>query len=279
MSVFRHQSYNLDSTAEVVRIVQLTDTHLCREPGGTLLGMNTDHSLRVVIELVKAQRQQVDLILGTGDLADGGARQAYERVQAAFSTLDAPQVWIPGNHDLRSAMEEVADSPQRMCGELRAGNWQILLLDSQIEGEVGGRLGEQELAFLDSSLARAARDSVHSLVCLHHQPVPVGCDWLDEQMVEDSEAFFEVLDRYESVRAVLWGHVHQEIDETRGSVRLLASPSTCVQFAPGSVDFLADQKPPGYRWLDLYADGRLETGVARVDGADFVIDLDAGGYL
>jgi Icc protein len=200
-------------------------------------------------------------------------------VQAAFSTLDAPQVWIPGNHDLRSAMEEVADSPQRMCGELRAGNWQILLLDSQIEGEVGGRLGEQELAFLDSSLARAARDSVHSLVCLHHQPVPVGCDWLDEQMVEDSEAFFEVLDRYESVRAVLWGHVHQEIDETRGSVRLLASPSTCVQFAPGSVDFLADQKPPGYRWLDLYADGRLETGVARVDGADFVIDLDAGGYL
>jgi Icc protein len=59
-------------------------------------------------------------------------------VQAAFSTLDAPQVWIPGNHDLRSAMEEVADSPQRMCGELRAGNWQILLLDSQIEGEVGG---------------------------------------------------------------------------------------------------------------------------------------------
>jgi Icc protein len=45
------------------------------------------------------------------------------------------------------------------------------------------------------------------------------------------------------------------------------------------VDFLADQKPPGYRWLDLYADGRLETGVARVDGADFVIDLDAGGYL
>lgn len=274
----KHEPYRLDHAGEVLRLVQLTDTHLCREPGGTLLGLDTDHSLQAVIELVAGERPQIDLILGTGDLADAGAPEAYARVQAAFEQLNAPQVWLPGNHDLRKAMEAVAVAPGRMSRELRAGGWQILLLDSQIEGEVGGRLGEGELAFLEAGLAQAAQEGLHTLVCLHHQPVPVGSQWLDEQMVEDAELFFRVLDRFDCVRAILWGHVHQEVDRQHGSVRLLASPSTCVQFAPGSVDFLAAQEAPGYRWLDLYADGRVDTGVSRADG-DFVVDIEAGGYL
>ena len=38
------------------RLVQLTDTHLCALPGGTLLGMDTDHSLQAVIDLVRQER-------------------------------------------------------------------------------------------------------------------------------------------------------------------------------------------------------------------------------
>ncbi len=51
-------------------MVQLTDTHLCKQHGGTLLGMDTDHSLQAVIDLVKAERPAIDLLLGTGDLSD-----------------------------------------------------------------------------------------------------------------------------------------------------------------------------------------------------------------
>ncbi|KTC63185.1 hypothetical protein AO262_22830 [Pseudomonas fluorescens ABAC62] len=47
-------------------------------------------------------------------------------------------------------------------------------------------------------------------------------------------------------------------------MRLLASPSTCIQFAPGSEDFKVSEQAPGYRWLRLHGDGRLETGVERV---------------
>jgi len=62
-------------------------------------------------------------------------------------------------------------------------------------------------------------------------------------------------------------------------VRLLASPSTCVQFAPGSESFKVDDQPPGYRWLTLHTDGRIETGVSRVRETKFIVDLDSGGYL
>ena len=275
----RHSIQSVTATGDVVRVVQLTDTHLCQSRGGTLLGMDTDHSLQAVIDLVKKERPAVDLLLGTGDLADGGAGPAYERLQQYFDQLTGDNYWLPGNHDSRPRMEAAASSDMRLCKEIRAGFWQILLLDSQVHGQVGGGLGAVELDLLEVALQLAQEKGLHTLVCLHHQPVVIGCDWLDQQMVSDADAFFAVLDKYSCVRGVLWGHVHQEIDWQRHGVRLLASPSTCVQFAAGCAKFKADDQPPGYRWLELHRDGRIETAVSRVRDVTFVVELDSGGYL
>ena len=275
----RHQIETVDTQDETVQLVQLTDTHLCRLRGGTLLGMDTDHSLQAVINLVQKERPVIDLLLGTGDLSDGGVGSAYERLQDYFHQLTPVNYWLPGNHDDRAAMEAVAAIPARLCKEIRLPRWQILLLDSQIVGHVGGRLGEAELMLLERALAAAQKEGRHTLVCLHHQPVAIGSAWLDQQRVADADAFFKVLDRYTGIKAVLWGHVHQEIDRIRNGVRLLASPSTCVQFAPGSERFKVDDQPPGYRWLELHSDGRFDTGVSRVWDTHFTVDLDSGGYL
>jgi len=274
----RHNIQIVDVQDDVVRVVQLTDTHLCLSRGGTLLGMDTDHSLQAVIDLVKKERTVVDLLLGTGDLADGGAGTAYERLQEYFDQLTGDNYWLPGNHDCRAKMAAAATSATRLCKEIRVGHWQILLLDSQVPEQVGGALGAAELALLEQALQSAQEQRLHTLVCLHHQPVAIGCVWLDQQMVSDAAAFFDVLDRHPGVRGVLWGHVHQEIDQHRNGVRLLASPSTCVQFAAGSAKFKADDQPPGYRWLDLHRDGRIETAVSRVRDIKFKVELDSQGY-
>ncbi len=265
--------------ADVVRVVQLTDTHLNRNPGGTLLGMDTDHSLQAVIDLVQRERPQMDIVLGTGDLSDHGSLEAYQRLQGYFSQLQGEDFWLPGNHDDRSLMEAVGRSEGKLCTEIRAGNWQVLMLDSQLQGQVGGHLGEAELARLEHGLVAARDAGLYTLVCLHHQPVPVGCAWLDQQMVSDAGAFFAILDRYPGVRGVLWGHVHQQIDVEREGVSLMASPSTCVQFAPNSVEFKADSAPPGYRWLELNPDGTIGSGVSRVLDVEFTVDLESGGYV
>ena len=269
----------LDHPGGVVRVLQLTDTHLCPEAGGTLLGMDTDHSLQSVIDLAQRERPGMDLVLATGDLSDGGAETAYQRLQKYLAQFDCANFWLPGNHDERRSMEAVTNGTDCLSREIRVGNWQVLMLDSQVAGEVGGRLGENELAFLESALEAAAAEGLHSLVCLHHHPVEIGCDWLDDQIVTDADAFFAVLERFQGVKAVLWGHVHQQIDRHFLGLRLMASPSTCVQFAPGSDGFQADDLPPGYRWLELHPDGEIDTGISRVWDVDFVVDLDSGGYL
>ncbi len=264
---------------ETVRLVQMTDTHLCQEPGGKLLGMDTDHSLQKVIEQVKRERSTIDLILGTGDLSDKGACEAYKRLEDYWASFSAPSFWLPGNHDDRSQMLAAAREPGRLSGEIRAGKWQILLLDSQIPGQVGGELGEKELARLESALQRAQAAGLYTLICMHHQPVKIGCEWLDEQMVSDADAFWAITEQYPGARGVLWGHVHQQIERRRGDIELMASPSTCVQFAPNSIGFRADNQSPGYRWLDLRPDGRIDSAVSRVTGVSFQVDLNSGGYL
>ena len=270
---------SLQHPGGTVRLVQITDCHLGHTPGSKLLGMNTDHSLQAVIDLVKKERSQIDLILGTGDLSDHGANAAYGRLHQYFSQLCDDSFWLPGNHDSWPDMSSSSGPNLQLCNEIKVASWQIVMLDSQVPGEIDGELGAAQLTFLDECLQRAANGGLHTIVCLHHQPLAIGSDWLDQQMVADADEFFRVVDKYSCVKAVIWGHVHQQIDWQREGVAMLATPSTCVQFAPGQKNFKLDDEAPGYRWLDLHPDGTIDTGVSRVRDITFSVELNSGGYL
>jgi Icc protein len=51
-----------------------------------------------------------------------------------------------------------------------------------------------------------------------------------------------------------------------------------VQFKPGSEDFAAGEEAPGYRYLNLYADGHIESVVHRIDNPEFTVDYSIKGY-
>lgn len=257
-------------------LVQLSDSHLFAEADATLLGMNTRDSLQQVIERVRTQQPRVDLMLATGDLSQDGTLESYQQFRDMTRQIDAPARWIPGNHDEPQVMLHAAEHSDFLEPVVDIGNWRITLLDSAVPGSVPGYLQDQQLQLLARALSEAP--SRHHLVCFHHHPVSIGCAWMEPIGLRNPEALFAVLDRFPQVKAVLWGHVHQEIDRERNGVRLLASPSTCIQFAPGSDDFKVSEQAPGYRWLRLHADGRLETGVERVQGFEFTVDYGSNGY-
>jgi len=257
-------------------LVQLSDSHLFAEADGTLLGMSTRESLQRVVELVRRQQPHIDLMLATGDLSQDGTLESYQQFRALTAAIGAPMRWIPGNHDEPQIMAHAAVHSDLLEPVVDVGNWRVTLLDSAVPGSVPGYLQDQQLQLLAQALSEAP--SRHHLVCFHHHPVPIGCAWMEPIGLRNPEALFAVLDRFPQVKAVLWGHVHQEIDRERNGVRLLASPSTCIQFAPGSEDFSVSEQAPGYRWLRLHADGRLETGVERLVGFAFTVDYGSNGY-
>lgn len=259
-----------------VLLVQLTDSHLFADAQGKLAGVSTADSLQRVVSLVLAEQPQIDLVVATGDISQDESLASYQRFRQLCEPITAPARWCAGNHDEAGAMREATRGSELMEPVVQLGAWRVVMLDTRVAGSVSGRLAADQLELLDRALREAPQ--VHHLVCLHHHPVSIGSDWMDEIGLSNPDALFEVLDRHANVRALLWGHIHQEFDGWRNGVRLLASPSTGVQFEPRSEKFRISAAPPGYRWLRLHADGRLDTGVSRIDPQDFSIDCDLSGY-
>jgi Icc protein len=191
--------------------------------------------------------------------------------------LNLPCYWLPGNHDMQSVMlpsllqEGLAQSKQ-----IVSDFWQIILLDSQVEGAPHGFLTEQQLNFLQQALAEYP--DKHTLICVHHHVLPVKSAWLDQHILKNNQQFLKLIKLHKNVRAVLSGHVHQAGDIEFNQVRFLTSPSTCLQFKPNSEDFDVDESAPGYRYLALHKNGTLMTKVERIAHGAFTPDKEATGY-
>ncbi len=204
-----------------LRLVQITDTHFCERPGDILsTGIDTDQSLRSVLDTLHYREHGCDEVIVTGDLAQDPVEGAYHRLRHALNAYPFGFRCLPGNHD------------------------------------------DADLLF--RSLAR--HPAPHAMLFLHHHPVSIGSPWIDRIALRNAEALFEVVDRHApKVRAIVFGHVHQELEAERAGVRLIGTPATCIQFAPTTERLVVDDLPPAYRWLDLHADGRVETGVHYLD--------------
>ncbi|WP_017801253.1 3',5'-cyclic-AMP phosphodiesterase [Winslowiella toletana] len=266
------------SSGDKIRILQITDTHLFAGKNETLLGVNTWASYNAVLEAIEAEGRYYDLIVATGDLAQDHTVEAYQHFAEGISRLPAPCVWLPGNHDFQPAMfntlaeAAIADAKHVLLGE----HWQVVLLDSQVFGVPHGMLSDYQIEWLEKTLA--LQPQRHTLVLLHHHPLPSGCNWLDQHSLRNPHTLDAVLQHYPLARNLLCGHIHQELDLQWNGRRVLASPSTCVQFKPHCTNFTIDSVAPGWRWLDLYADGRMETEVQRLQTQAYSPDLDAEGY-
>lgn len=259
------------------RFIQISDCHLGPLTSEALLGLNTDESLHDVLALIAEKESDFGHMVCTGDIASAGHEACYRRfVSIIRQYFSQSLAWLPGNHDSADIMAHVdlPEVPEARVIDL--GNWLVVLLDSVVPFKVHGNLEQSELDFLEQTLC--ANPTRHVMVMLHHQPVPVGSRWIDQYILRNPDAFFSVTDRFPNVKAVVWGHVHQDFSTQRKGVDLIATPSTCVQFKPLCDEFTVDTLMPGYRWFNLYDDGSLETGVERVTGKEYLIDYKSAGY-
>ena len=250
-----------------MKILQITDPHLYGNASGNLRGVETDSSLRNVLDNalphgVSAAEAGFAAILATGDLVQDDPT-GYLRFKSIFGGLRVPVLCVPGNHDELDAMRaSLSEAPFQYCGERTLGAWQFVMLDSYDPGHVGGRLAAGELARLDAALTASP---AHALVCLHHHPVAMGSRWLDGIGLANADDLWRIVDAHPHVRGIAWGHVHQAYDGERNGVKLLGTPSTCAQFLPHSDRYAIDTRPPAYRQLELHDDGRVQSTVHWVE--------------
>ena len=154
-----------------------------------------------------------DAILVTGDLVQDDAG-GYEHFRRLFARFGKPVLCIPGNHDFVPQMREaLAGRPFDLDGPADIGAWRIVLLDSVVPEQAGGRISVEMLTKLDEELGRARQR--HAMVCLHHHPIAMQSRWLDSVGLSNADEFWSVIDSHPQVRAVVWGHVHQNFEGVR----------------------------------------------------------------
>ncbi len=246
-----------------VRLLLFSDPHLFASPQGRLRGVQTLPSLERVLDHATAHAN-VDALICCGDIVNDEP-EGYAHFVRLLERFGKPVYCVPGNHDdpaqLRAALSQ---PPFQVGGHVDVSNWRIVLLDSCVPGEARGAVSTGELQALERALGGTDR---YALICVHHQPVSMSSRWLDAIGIANADELLGVIDAHPNVRALAWGHVHQYYDGQRGSVRLLATPSTGAQFLPRSDHFAIDQRPPAYRRLTLHANGTVDTDVVWVTKA------------
>lgn len=270
--------YSFDERDAPVRLIQITDPHLFSDAQRDLLGVNTTDSFQAVLEAVLDTPFDYDFVLATGDLVQDHNREAYHRFAQMVKPLEKPVFWLEGNHDIQPQMHDALGLYQQIQPhkQILAGKyWQIVLLDSHIEGVPRGALSQTALDFLQACLRRFPER--YALIALHHNILPTNSAWLDQHSLANPEQLAEVLFPFKQVKALIHGHIHQQVDSLWKGYRLFATPSTCIQFKPHCHDFTLDPLPQGWRELTLLPNGTIETTVKRLSRA-FLPNFGANGY-
>ncbi|MBD2090789.1 3',5'-cyclic-AMP phosphodiesterase [Microcoleus sp. FACHB-1515] len=258
-------------------VAQLSDTHLFADRNQTLLGLSTARSLEGVLQQIKQLQPQPDLLLLTGDLSQDETPTSYERLRKLVAPLGLPTYWLAGNHDQLALVQWIPDlaiAPFSADKQFFQGDWNFLLLNSAALNCVHGELSNESIDWLETQLEANPHPT---LIALHHPPLPIASEWMDNINLKNAAALIDAIDRHPQVKVVLFGHIHQEFDQQRRNARYLGAPSTCVQFKPRSRDFTVDELKPGFRLLSLYPDGSIATQVQRIQDCP-PLDLTATGY-
>lgn len=249
-------------------IAQISDMHVLEE-GWLLFGrVDTNAMLDRTLAFLRDHRPAVDALLMTGDLTNDGKPGQFAALGARLEALPMPVLPVMGNHDDRAAYraafpgwpgaEDGADGPVRYVRDI--GPARIAVLDSQIPGEPGGRLGEEQLAWLDAMLAQAPDRP--TLVAVHHPPFDAGIEHMDGMRLSDGEGLRDIVARHPQVERVLAGHVHRPISRAFAGAIAMTAPSTAHQVAlrldPGApARWTFD--PPALLLHRLGADGAVVT--------------------
>ena len=247
-------------------ILQLSDFHLKATPTVRCKGVTSVQTLKMLFTFIKTQFPDNECCILTGDIADDYTNDMYTSLRTLLLELSLRYYLIPGNHDDRSEMVNVfsdrfKNSEIAACFSVSVGGWTLIGLDSYVDGEAYGRLGNIQLRWLHEQIDAHGEEPM--ILFMHHPPVPVGSPWLDRIGLKESNYFEEILTSSKRVQAICVGHIHQEFEGKYAGIQVLGTPSMSVQFRPNTLESEIDPIPPGFRLLEL-ADDSFTTRVVRL---------------
>ncbi len=224
-------------TAEYPRpdhfLLHISDTHLLA--GGGLLydRVSSEQHLRTLFDEFEASGARPEAIVFTGDLADRGEADAYERIRRIVdpvaARLGAQAIWVMGNHDDRAAFRRgLLDD--RMGGSRPVdrvddvNGLRVITLDSTVPGHHHGEVAPAQLDWLAEELSIPAPHG--TILAMHHPPVPSVLDLAVSVELRDQAGLAEVV-AGSDIRSIIAGHLHYSSTATFAGVPVSVASASC----------------------------------------------------
>ena len=250
------------TSSPVVRIVQLSDTHLSQNAPEARANWDA------IVEHLAADPP--DLVINTGDISLNGAHHLADLEYAfrAHQALPAPWRVIPGNHDVGDIGEitEPAGAGLRarfvaLFGDafwsVPCGEWDVIGID--IQALAAEDHAEELWDWLDGVLATKRP----VMFCMHRPLMPYAAGETDEPrryVTGELRARLRSLIAESSVRVVATGHVHQTRSVTIDERMHVWAPSTWA-LLPDSIQPVIGTKVVGFVEHRLGSDAHVTTVV------------------
>ncbi|NRB20202.1 MAG: phosphodiesterase [Rhodobacteraceae bacterium] len=196
-----------------MRIIHISDFHL-RDPGGSENAAQHANFLAACLRELAEKFSDTAYCVVTGDLADDGDPAAYRWLRDQLESLPFPTIPLLGNHDDREAfLREFGDQGRDQNGfvqsEVNTADAKLIFLDTVKSGSDAGTLCEARLNWLKTCLQTSGDQPV--LLFMHHPPCKIGDPNMDPIMLDNAEAFEQVLQQAGNVQHIFFGHVHRSI--------------------------------------------------------------------
>lgn len=226
------------SSTSSLKFAQLSDTHFYTGTDNTTYKMigRSGELLDDAISQIN-ETPNVSFVMFTGDLID----KPFEKELSAFlphtEKINAPWYFAFGNHDTmvggylnpKLYMELVNKYNKNYKFEktyysfVPQKGYKAIVLDSIIRDRLtsNGRLGDEQLAWLDNELAKSQKDTV--LIFMH---VPVLEPYVSpNHRLLDADKMEAVLGKYKNPIAVFQGHYHGAKITQKGNILYVSCPS------------------------------------------------------
>ena len=197
-----------------MRLIHLSDLHIT-DCGKPIWDTNVVSHFEMMLDKIK-QVKDVDAIIVTGDISNDGSPWSYDYVFKSFDALGVPVLCCPGNHDSLPSFH--SGSTNR---SVHIGGWKVILLNSVMKDEddpnknrASGYIYPEAIAWLREEL----KEQIPTCIALHHPTLDPG-GWFNRKLLINRDEFNALIQNFEHVKLVMYGHIHYHTCERIGQPR------------------------------------------------------------
>lgn len=233
-----------------MRLLHLSDLHLCSSPDAIVYGINPYDNLQKAIANIQAFKDTIDFGVITGDISNDGSKESYELADISLSLLPFPIYVTNGNHDDSHNLIDIEHRKLIYCPRVTRQGIDFLFLNSVAIAEDGTNRSKGLLSDMELERVKRVKGQTNPTIILMHHPVLTSESWMDSRILINREDFISVVTSVPQIVAVLSGHNHRSFKKKIGSCLFSTSPSVSTSYS----EFLRpyeEANSPGFDVLEI----------------------------